>query len=283
MTAFVILHYQASEETVNCVTSIKQNVHDNKKIIIVDNNSPNGSGEFLKKTYQDDPEIIVVLNKNNSGFAKGNNIGYKNAKEFFPDYVVVLNSDTLLTKDDFSEKLEEAYKEYKFDVLGPDIFSTRSNSHQNPQREFNYTLKELKKIRCKLILKNTLKILLKVKYKFGRVRDNIPITLNQEQCTGKILHGAFYVFSKHFIEKHNECFYNDTFMYFESYILYLLGQRENMIFLYYPNIKVIHHEDASTDKTYKTQYKKSIFVNKCLLDSCNTFIQIMKDNSIRLG
>lgn len=283
MTVFVILHYQAIEETRNCVSSIKQNVHDDKKIIIVDNNSPNGSGKLLENSYKNDADVIVILNKNNSGFAKGNNIGYEKAKEFFPDYIVVLNSDTFLTKDDFSEKIEEAYQKYSFDVLGPDIFSTRTNSHQNPQCELNYTLEELKHVKQKLLLKNAFKILLRIKYMFGKIKENSPQALEQNIAIGQVLHGAFYVFSKHFIEKHNECFYSGTFMYFESYILHFLGQRENMTFLFYPEIKIIHHEDASTDKTYKTQYKKSIFVNRCLLDSCNEFIRIMKDNSVRLG
>ena len=72
-------------------------------------------------------------------------------------------------------------------------------------------------------------------------------------------------------------------MYYESYILHFLGMRENMIFLYYPNIQVEHHEDVSTDMTYNTIYKKSIFTNKCLLDSCEEFIKIQKNENIRIG
>ena len=258
MIAFVILHYQALEETVNCVNSIRKNVHDEKKIIIVDNNSPNGTGKKIKAIYREANDIFVVLNENNSGFAKGNNIGYEKAKEYSPDYIVVLNSDTLLTKDDFIEQLNKAFEKYNYDVLGPDIFSTKTNSHQNPQRNENYTLDELNREKRKLVVKNNLKFLLKIKYLFFKESLNEKCVKEPEINVqiGKVLHGAFYVFSKKFIEKHNECFYNETFLYYESYILHYLGQREGMVFLYYPEIKILHHEDVSTDMTYKTQFRK---------------------------
>ena len=72
-------------------------------------------------------------------------------------------------------------------------------------------------------------------------------------------------------------------MYYESYILHHMGMREKMRFLYYPAIKVNHLEDASTDNTYKTVYNKSIFVNKCLMESCKEFIRIYEKKEIRLG
>ena len=52
--------------------------------------------------------------------------------------------------------------------------------------------------------------------------------------------------------------------------------RDNLKFVYDPSIKVIHHEDVSTNQTYKGLYRKVIFVNKCLLESCNAFIELME-------
>ena len=124
MTVFVILHYQALKETLDCVRSIKNNIAKDYKIIIVDNLSPNNSGEQLKKQFSQDNRIVVILNRENCGFAKGNNIGYQEAKRYDPDYIVVLNSDTVLLQSNFLVLVEEAYKKYKFDVLGPDIYST---------------------------------------------------------------------------------------------------------------------------------------------------------------
>ena len=285
MICYVILHYQAIEETKTCINSIRANTKDAYKIIIVDNASPNKSGKELQREYKSSEDVIVVLNDANSGFAKGNNIGFKKAKSFCPDYIVVLNSDIELTSDDFVFKLENAYQRYNFDVLGPDRYSTQQGYHQNPQKDVNFTLKELKRIKIKLYWKNKLKWLLKIKYSLLKQSAEQKIVEKDFKNVqlGKILHGAFYVFSKKFIDTHTECFYPGTFMYYESYILSYLGDRENLTFLYYPDILVKHHEDASTNATYNDQYKKSVFINRCLLDSCEEFIKVMKDKTIKLG
>lgn len=277
MICYVILHYQSIEDTRKCIRSIRKYTTDSYKIIVVDNASPNGTGEILKEEYQNDTDISVCLSEVNAGFARGNNLGYVEAKKYSPDYIVVLNSDIELTQKDFCEKLVKADIEYSFDVLGPDIFSARAGYHQNPQRLENYSISELLKSEKKLKLKNQFRCLLYLKYKILHRTINQKIHENDytKPMTGIVLHGAFYVFSRNFIESHDDCFYPGTFMYYESYILHYLGMREHNILLYYPEIKVIHHEDASTNATYSDQYKKSIFVNKCLLDSCREFIQVM--------
>lgn len=281
MICFVILHYQAIKETYNCINSINKYVHSNKKIIIVDNASPNGTGKKLKENFAESDQIEVLLNNKNSGFANGNNLGYREAKKYNPNFIIVLNSDIVLTQDNFYQEISAAYMKYKFDILGPDIISKKTELHQNPQRNNNYTLKELFFIKRKLQMKNKLKFLIKLKYMILKKNDNIIKNQQNDYWSiqlGKVLHGAFYVFSKGFIEKHNNCFHEGTFMYFESYILHYLGIQEGLIFLYYPNIKVIHYEDASTDNSYHNQYAKSIFVNKCMLNSCKVFIEIIKNN-----
>ena len=279
MIAFVILHYQALDETFHCVESIKWNVEGEKRIIIVDNDSPNGSGEKIKTRYESDSQVNVIISEKNEGFAKGNNLGYQAARKRKPDFIVVLNSDTLIEQKDFTELVNRAYEKFSFDVLGPDIYSTKTSSHQNPQRETNYSLMELKRTRRKLLIKNRLKWAIKLKYMLMRSSTEVVQASDKDYMNmqiGKVLHGAFYVFSKKFIENHEECFYNGTFMYFESYILHYMGMKEGQVFLYDPEIRIIHHEDASTDSTYRTRYKKSVFVNKCLLESCEKFIELQE-------
>ncbi|HFR3257664.1 TPA: glycosyltransferase family 2 protein, partial [Streptococcus suis] len=134
MIAFVILHYQAMEETISCVDTIKNMVKEEKKIVIVDNASPNKTGINLREKYSQDSEVIVLLSEKNLGFAQGNNIGYKEARKFSPEFIVVMNNDVFLTQENFYSLLQESHKRYNFDVLGPDIYSTKTNLHQNPQR-----------------------------------------------------------------------------------------------------------------------------------------------------
>ena len=285
MIAFVILHYQAFDETVNCVKTIFEKVSGDKKVIVVDNLSPNGSGKQLEEKYKDDPDVNVILTGKNLGFAKGNNIGYKEAKKYDPDFIVVMNNDVFIQQDDFTDMVEQAYSSHRFDVLGPDIYSTKINGHQNPQRARNFTLEELEKKRKFLEFKNNFKFLLKIKYMFRKKTDAPQSSMDfiDQRKTGVVLHGACYIFSSDFIKKHDNCFYNETFMYYESYILHYLGIREGLELVYEPSIKVLHHEDVATNQTYGKMYSKSVFVNKCLLDSCNCFIKVMKDKNAAIG
>ena len=83
MIAFVILHYRAADMTRKCVERIKA-LEGDKKIVIVDNASPNGTGQKLLDEYTEDSEIKVILNPENSGFAKGNNMGVRWVQENVP-------------------------------------------------------------------------------------------------------------------------------------------------------------------------------------------------------
>lgn len=284
MISFVILHYQAVEETRQCIETIFKYIRGECRVVVVDNCSPNETGKELKEEYGMRKEVSVLLLDKNLGFAKGNNIGYKEAKKDNPDFIIVMNNDVFLQQKNLIELIEKAYQIYGFDVLGPDIYSTQKRIHQNPQRERNYSLQELKKQRRWLLIKNRLFFFLKIKYMFKRnisektVNSRYINTAMQDV----VLHGACYIFSRTFIEKHNNCFYDNTFMYYESYILHFLGMREKIKFLYYPEIKVIHHEDVSTNLTYKSMYSKAKFVNQCLLESCREFIKIMCDERVRL-
>lgn len=281
MISFVILHYQAMDETVSCVDTIKQKVSGDKRVIVVDNGSPNGTGKRLQEKYRSSDFVRVVRIESNLGFAKGNNIGFQEAKKDHPDFMVVMNNDVFLKQDDFTDRVYAAYEDSKFDILGPDIFSTKVKDHQNPQREQNYTLKELKAMERKLRFKDSHKWMLRIKYllPFGDEKPSLKEHYTKERKTGVVLHGACYIFSRPFMEHHNECFYNKTFMYYESYILHYFAQTENLRMVYEPKIQVLHHEDVATNLSYSSKYKKSVFVNKCLLDSCRAFIEVMQDKT----
>lgn len=65
------------------------------EIIFVDNNSDDGSIEFIKDNY-DPVSIKIIESKKNLGFAGGNNLGYDNCEG---EYIVLLNNDTVADKD----------------------------------------------------------------------------------------------------------------------------------------------------------------------------------------
>jgi GT2 family glycosyltransferase len=81
--------------------SIYKNTKDlSFEVVVVDNNSKDGSPEMVSKNFKD---VILVENKENLGFSKANNIGIKKTTG---RYVLFLNSDTLVYKDTLKVMIE---------------------------------------------------------------------------------------------------------------------------------------------------------------------------------
>lgn len=286
MVAFIILHYMALEETIACVESILNNVVGEKKIVVVDNASPNGSIDGLREKYEKHPDVDVLETGDNLGFAKGNNFGYKFAVEkYSPSFIVVMNNDMEITQKEFISGIYRSYEEYQYYIMGPDVYSTKKKYHQNPQTRPKPTEEEIRKKHRSYWIKDKLKFLFPVKWwivdHFRKNQADIhqydkrPYV--QKVVINPLLHGSCYVFSPLFIEKHKEeCFYNKTFMYMEAEILYYQATRDGEKMIYYPDIHVDHHEDVATDSTYKKQYKKSVFSVECMLQSTGAYLELIE-------
>ena len=125
--AFVILHYMTKQETIDCVASILEKTKAEPmkvSIVIVDNASANGTGRELQQLYQGAENIYVILNPENLGFARGNNVGFEFAKKTLnSDFICLINNDTLLMQDDFLSRICADYQQHHFAVLGPQILS----------------------------------------------------------------------------------------------------------------------------------------------------------------
>jgi len=102
--SIIIVNYNGKKWLKQCIDSLFQQTYKPYEIIIVDNNSEDGSVEYLKKNYK---KITLIENDDNYGFAKGNNIGLEKAKG---DYIVLLNNDTYVEKD-FLKKMVHAFDE----------------------------------------------------------------------------------------------------------------------------------------------------------------------------
>ncbi|MBO4772168.1 MAG: glycosyltransferase, partial [Bacteroidales bacterium] len=137
-TAFVILHYRTLDVTLSCLETLLESSPDSP-IVVVDNGSGDGSGEEVRSRYAGSKNVTVIVNDQNLGFAKGNNVGYKYVKEHFDaDCVVVMNNDVLISQKGFAEILSSYMTENNLEVCGPDII-TPEGRHQNPllRRQFS--------------------------------------------------------------------------------------------------------------------------------------------------
>ncbi len=77
------------------------------QIIVVDNGSEDGSVSLLKNLQVQYPQLKIIFNQKNLGFARAVNQGVKRAEN---EIVVLLNNDVVPEKD-FLKPLEEDFKD----------------------------------------------------------------------------------------------------------------------------------------------------------------------------
>lgn len=96
-----IINYNTKDLLKGCLNSVYGSIKNIKfEIIIVDNNSTDGSVEMLKKEF---PQVSLIENKENVGFARANNQALKRSKgKFF----LLLNSDTKVLSRSIEEMVE---------------------------------------------------------------------------------------------------------------------------------------------------------------------------------
>jgi len=107
--SIIILSWNTKDLLKKCLKSIPFYA----EIIIVDNGSTDGTIHFLNSLKW--PNLKIIKNKKNLGFAKGNNQGLEVAKG---DFVMILNSDTIVQKGTL-EKLVEFTKDTPLYAVSP--------------------------------------------------------------------------------------------------------------------------------------------------------------------
>ena len=282
MISFIILHYKNIKDTIECIDSIK-NIKTNKKvtIIIVDNNSLNQDEVEKLKNYTND----IIINEDNLGFAKGNNIGCKYAiDKYNPDFLCVINNDTIINQSNFIDEIYSCYENTKFDMMGPKIITNGGDS-VNPfpayetLDEVNDKIKYHNKL-IKIYKNKFLRILLAKYIKIKRIlKKEVKIENGIKSEYGVALHGCAIIFSKKYYEKYNDVFYNDTFLYHEEEFLNYRKNRDNLITYYDSNLEIFHKEGASLNENFKnSDYEKLIFRNKEIVKSLEKLKSIMETN-----
>ena len=260
MFGYVILHYQSIEITKKCVDKLLM-FSKNNPIIIVDNCSPNGSGKQLEKMYSKCINITVIINEENQGFAKGNNLGYQYIKRKYSlNYVVVMNNDIMIEDNDFAVIIEQFMEKNEVDVCGPDMVTLKGN-HQNPLQLKPYTSKYLQR----RVRADKIKVLLLRTRLFWKLYENykktnkIPIRTKQPTVFDCILHGSCIIYGPEYIKREQNAFLPITYMYNEEAILYDYLVHKGYKTGYCSDVTILHMEGVSTSERIENKKKKVMF------------------------
>lgn len=279
---FLVLHYKTSLVTERCVNSILK--YEKAKIIIIDNGSNDGSGEFLMEKYKNTKNVFVLISNKNLGFSDGNNYAFEyiNDEKIDYDFIICCNNDLVFEQKDFLDILIDVYNDNKVPVIGPDILMYKDkNIHQNPLRfcarniseieeykkEINNNIKNINYLSLKLRLKKILSVFLKDKTRNSL--DNFDYTIEKK---GVCLSGSCLIFTPTFFTSYKKLFFPSTFFYHEEEILYYRLSNKGLEMLYTPKLQVLHDHSVSTNKSFSSEKEKLLFKYRNNLKGCNILL-----------
>lgn len=116
MVSIIIANWNGKKWLPGCLQSVLDQAYKDLEIIIVDNNSNDGSVEFIENNY---PAVRLIKNEKNEGFGKASNIGAASANG---DVLFFLNNDTLMNDNAVGELLREK-EARKINIIGPKILN----------------------------------------------------------------------------------------------------------------------------------------------------------------
>lgn len=122
---FIILNFNGKKDTLECLDSLKKLEAGppgggwQLETVVVDNASKDNSVRVIREKF---PQTVVIENKENLGFAEGNNVGIRYALKNKADYCLILNNDTLIDKSALVQLIKVIKKDKKIGIVSPKIY-----------------------------------------------------------------------------------------------------------------------------------------------------------------
>jgi len=116
LVSIIMLTLNALDFTQKAIGTILKYTDQPYEIMIVDNGSTDGTVDYLKTLAGKHSHIRPVFNKENKGFAGGNNQGVAAARG---EYVFLLNNDVLVSSGWLKNMLEALNQDERIGMVGP--------------------------------------------------------------------------------------------------------------------------------------------------------------------
>lgn len=212
---------------------------DRLELIFADNDSSDGSVEYIKDKYKDIKSLKVVQNGGNYGYAGGNNRAMKHAKGA---YILVCNNDLTLDKNIVKELLKTA-KKYDAAVTVPKLmFKNKpgyiNNAGSELQPDNDWPIREI-----------------------GIGKKDSKKYSTEREITAFC--GACVLFTREFLHKVG-LFDAKFFMYFEDGDLSWRGQKAGYKFYFSPKA-LAYHEHTGTSKEGSPLFNHFVGRNRLLI------------------
>jgi GT2 family glycosyltransferase len=125
LVSVVVVNYNGLEFTGKCLESLRSQTHPAVETIVVDNASGDGSADLVREQF---PGVKLVVNRQNVGFAAGNNVGIREARG---GYVALLNNDAEADPAWLEELVRVAEAEPRVGMCASKVLFTRQREVLN--------------------------------------------------------------------------------------------------------------------------------------------------------
>ena len=119
-TWVLVLNFRGRQHLKGCLESLSKQdePRGGAKIVVIDNASDDDSLDIVRRRF---PDVEIIANSTNLGFAAGNNVGIRKALEAGAEYVALLNMDTTVDPSWLRELVEVADQTPDAALLGARI------------------------------------------------------------------------------------------------------------------------------------------------------------------
>jgi GT2 family glycosyltransferase len=230
----IIVNYNVKYFLEQCLLSVLKAMKGiDGEIIVVDNNSVDGSVEMLRKKF---PGIKLIASSVNEGFSKANNRAISVSEG---EYVLLLNPDTLVEEDTFSKILAFADSHAEAGAVGVKMIDGRGKFLPESKRGLPTPSVAFYKISglAKFFPRSST---------FGKYHLSY---LDKEQVHSiDVLSGAFMLIRKSVLAQIG-LLDEDYFMYGEDIDISYRIKKAGYKNFYFPGTSIIHYKGESTKKT----------------------------------
>jgi GT2 family glycosyltransferase len=230
--SIIIVTWNSQEYIRNCLDSIfLSSGNFSSEVIVVDNGSSDQTAKIVEEFY---PQVNLIQNKRNLGYAKANNQGIKEAKG---EYMLLLNPDTQVLEDALFLMYEFMEQNPKVRALGPKLL--------NPDETVQPSCREFPTFSTLIWEFLGLSRLFPKSKVFGRWRMGYfnfdkPREVDQPM-------GSCFMLRRKTLE--DVGIFDENFgMFFNDVDLCYRIKKSGWKIYFYPDAKVIHHKGASTKK-----------------------------------
>jgi len=223
--SIIIVSFKVRDLLKQCLSSVfAQNFDFNFEIIVVDNNSQDGSAEMVKQKF---PQVKLIASAKNLGFAAGNNLGLKEASG---KYFLLLNPDTEFTDNSLNKLLAKSENNPEIGILGCKLL--------NPDGSLQPSARRFPRLIDHLLM------MLKLHHLFP-LKKYLAVNFDyQKEAEADQIMGAFMLIKRSVLDKIG--FLDEKYyIWFEEVDYCLKAKKAGFKVVYSPESSIIHYGEQS--------------------------------------